>query len=55
MPPEGYSIVNDAKDHWVVHAHDVLGAQYGLAGALENLGFRWRHPFEPYAPGGVLP
>ena len=20
----------DAKDHWIVHAHDVLGAQYGV-------------------------
>jgi len=50
VPAEGYRIEADAKDHWIVHAHDVLGAQYGVAGALENLGFRWRHPFEPYTP-----
>ncbi|HPH66746.1 MAG TPA: hypothetical protein PLF40_13405 [Kofleriaceae bacterium] len=37
----------------VVHASDVMGAQYGLAHALENLGFRFRHPrdtFVPWAP-----
>jgi hypothetical protein len=33
-----------------VHAHDVLGAQYGVADALENLGFRFRHPFDTYVP-----
>ena len=36
-----------------VHANDLLGAQYGVAHALENLGFRFRHPtdtFVPWAP-----
>ncbi len=36
-----------------VHANDILGAQYGVAHALENLGFRFRHPtdtFVPWAP-----
>jgi hypothetical protein len=50
IPAEGYRIESDAASHWIVHAHDVLGAQYGVAGALENLGFRWRHPYEPYTP-----
>jgi hypothetical protein len=35
---------------WLVHAGDRLGAQYGVAHALENLGFRFRHPFDTYAP-----
>ncbi|MEZ4364843.1 MAG: hypothetical protein R2939_00985 [Kofleriaceae bacterium] len=35
---------------WVVHAGDLLGAQYGLAHALENLGFRFRHPLDPSPP-----
>lgn len=35
---------------WLVHASDVLGAQYGVAAALEDLGFRFRHPFDTYAP-----
>ena len=30
--------------------HDVLGAQYGVAAALENLGFRFRHPFDTLRP-----
>src|SRR5678816_1197243 len=35
---------------WLVRASDVLGAQYGVAAALEDLGFRFRHPFDTYAP-----
>jgi hypothetical protein len=50
IPAESYRIEAGAKGQWTVHAHDVLGAQYGVSGALENLGFRWRHPFEPYVP-----
>ncbi|MDB4958760.1 MAG: hypothetical protein JWO36_6329 [Myxococcales bacterium] len=33
-----------------VRAHDLLGAQYGVAAALESLGFRFRHPFESFIP-----
>jgi len=35
---------------WVVDGGGLLGAQYGLAHALENLGFRFRHPFATYVP-----
>jgi hypothetical protein len=49
IPAESYRI-EGGKGAWTVHAHDVLGAQYGVSGALENLGFRWRHPSEPYVP-----
>jgi hypothetical protein len=31
-------------------ARDVLGAQYGVAAALEGFGFRFRHPFATYTP-----
>lgn len=47
---EGYSLQEDSPLHFTVGAHDVLGAQYGVAAALENLGFRFRHPFDPYVP-----
>ncbi len=50
MPKEGYLVEAQGKSHWLVHAHDVLGAQYGAADALENLGYRFRHPFDPYVP-----
>ena len=49
LPAEGYEIEADATTQRV-HAHDVLGAQYGVAEALENLGFRFRHPFDTYVP-----
>ncbi len=35
---------------WVVSGGGLLGAQYGLAHALENLGFRFRHPAATHAP-----
>jgi hypothetical protein len=35
---------------WRVHAHDVLGAQYGVTVALENMGFLFRHPYDPLVP-----
>src|SRR5580704_5580952 len=37
MAVESYVIeaVPGTKRTWLVHAHDLLGAQYGLAGALE--------------------
>lgn len=50
IPHEGYRLEPTGAASWTVHAHDVLGAQYGTAAALENLGFRFRHPFDPYVP-----
>lgn len=50
VPAEGYRVEPTTAQHYVVHAHDVLGAQYGVADALENLGFRFRHPFDTYVP-----
>src|SRR5690606_9551027 len=40
----------DSGDAWTVSARDILGAQYGVAAALENLGFRFRHPAATYVP-----
>ena len=37
-------------DAWIVHASDVLGAQYGVTHVFELLGFRFRHPFDTYVP-----
>lgn len=55
--PESYRIDRTNFDDaggplgtWTVTAGGVLGAQYGTAAALENLGFRFRHPFETYSP-----
>jgi hypothetical protein len=56
IPIEGYRIeapaVFDSSSHqvWTVHAQDVLGAQYGVAVVLENLGFQFRHPFDAVVP-----
>ena len=55
IPLEGYRIEAAGSDAWTVHAHDILGAQYGVAAALENLGFRFRHPSDIYAPKGPTP
>ncbi len=49
IPLEGYRLSTEG-DVIRVQAHDVLGAQYGVAAALEAFGFRFRHPFEPYTP-----
>ena len=52
IPLEGYRL-EVSPLVYRVHAHDVLGAQYGVAAALETLGFRFRHPYDtrvPYAP-----
>lgn len=49
IPLEGYRIETDG-DVLRVHAHDVLGAQYGVAAALESFGFRFRHPFDALVP-----
>lgn len=61
IPAEGYRIDDatpvcphsgDCKPPptYAVHASDLLGAQYGAAAALEDLGFRFRHPFDTYVP-----
>lgn len=54
LPAEGYRIDRmsgtDSGDAWTVSARDILGAQYGVAAALENLGFRFRHPAATYVP-----
>jgi hypothetical protein len=50
IPGEGFRIDKTGADRWTVRASDVLGAQYGAAAALENLGFRFRHPYSPYMP-----
>jgi hypothetical protein len=58
IPAEGYLIDppsapvsgSTAPLTWRVHAHDVLGAQYGVTVALENMGFLFRHPFDPLVP-----
>lgn len=57
IPLEGYRVDPVAGLHrsYVVHAHDVLGAQYGLSDALEQLGFRFRHPLDIYAPPALEP
>ena len=47
---ECYRIDPAGDDAWIVHAGDRLGAQYGAAHALENLGYRFRSPFASYAP-----
>ena len=44
-----------SSDAWVVHAADVLGAQYGVTHVLELLGFRFRHPFDTYVPAIPAP
>lgn len=50
IPLEGYDLEPSGPNQWDVHAHDKLGAQYGVAAALENLGFRFRHPLDAYVP-----
>jgi hypothetical protein len=39
-----------ALESTTVRGGGLLGAQYGVAAALENLGFRFRSPFETYVP-----
>ncbi len=38
----------------LVHAGDLLGAQYGVADALERLGWRFLHPFDTARPAKIL-
>jgi len=50
IPLEGYRIDANGTDGYAVAVNDLLGAQYGVSAALENLGFRFRHPYDTYAP-----
>jgi hypothetical protein len=50
LPAEAYRIERNSERRYIVFARDVLGAQFGLSGALENLGYRFRHPFETFVP-----
>jgi hypothetical protein len=42
-------------EYQTVQAGGLLGAQYGVAAALENLGLRFRSPFETYLPPRLRP
>lgn len=42
---EGYTL-EGASRKLTIHGGDLLGAQYGLAHALEIQGFRFYHPYE---------
>ena len=50
IPLEGYALAHPAPRTLVAHAHDVLGAQYGVSAAVEDLGFRFRHPTDTLVP-----
>ncbi len=51
LPAEGYRLeAGLGRCGQRVAAPDVLGAQYGVSHALENLGFRFRHPYDPLVP-----
>jgi hypothetical protein len=59
IPTEGFRLADlphevdsDSADNdgLIVSAHDLLGAQYGVAAALEAYGFRFRHPYDTYVP-----
>lgn len=54
IDPESFELLGHPP-HVEVHAHDVLGAQYGVADALEDMGFRFRHPFDTYTPQAPYP
>lgn len=54
IPAEGYRIDKVDDAHYNVDARDVLGAQYGVAAALENLGYSFRHPFDPEIPSAPV-
>jgi len=45
--------VERVGDGLLVHAGDVLGAQYGVASVLEQAGWRFYHPFETLRPASV--
>ncbi len=45
-----YTLEATSATSWTVHAGGLLGAQYGVTHALENLGFRFRTPTQTYVP-----
>ncbi|MEO8699023.1 MAG: hypothetical protein ABI867_03235 [Kofleriaceae bacterium] len=47
---ECYRIDATSTRTFVVHTGDLLGSQYGVAHALENLGFRFRTPTDTFVP-----
>ena len=51
---EGYTI-EGAGRKLTIHGGDLLGAQYGLAHALEIQGFRFYHPYETLVPDELSP
>lgn len=53
LPIEGYRLEEAGTDRYSVAARDVLGIQYGLSAALENLGWRFRHPYNTFIPRGA--
>jgi hypothetical protein len=62
IPAEGYRIdrplganADETPVIYTVAARDILGAQYGTAAVLEDLGFRFRHPYDPYLPAAPKP
>ena len=50
LPAEGYVLAHPQPRTLVVRAPDTLGAQYGVSEALEDLGFRFRHPTDTLVP-----
>ncbi len=50
QPAEGYVLAHPQPRTLVVRAADPLGAQYGVSEALEDLGFRFRHPTDTLVP-----
>lgn len=57
VPAEGFRIdaVPGTERAFTIKAHDILGAQYGVAAALEHLGVRFRHPEDTFVPFGLTP
>jgi len=50
LPAQAYQLHQVDDTEIAVAAPDALGAQYGTTAALEALGFRFRHPFDPVIP-----
>jgi hypothetical protein len=51
--PGCFSVEGDRKD-WTVTG-DTLGVQYGVAYLLEEMGFRFLHPWDTHAPDELAP
>jgi hypothetical protein len=51
---ECYELTGEGR-LWIVHAGDVLGAQYGLTHLLELWGYRFFHPFAAHKPERLAP